>query len=70
EEPKVNELIGKGKVDISDTLVNRQFDDWVKLQLNGTYWGGIYLKMTYYSVVPPIACRPSKLSPNDGLLCP
>ncbi|KAF8522547.1 C2 domain-containing protein [Gautieria morchelliformis] len=59
KEPRVDELIGEGQVDISDTLVNGEFDDWVKLQLNGAYRGEIYLEMT-----------PSKLSPNDRLLRP
>ena len=42
----------------------------MKLELNGAYRGEIYLEMTYYSAAPPLARRPSKLSPKDRLLRP
>ncbi|KAF8589376.1 hypothetical protein K439DRAFT_1628818 [Ramaria rubella] len=70
KESKTDELIGEGKVDISETLKKGEFDDWVKLELNGAYRGEIYLEMTYYSADPPLARRPSKLSPNDRLWRP
>lgn len=44
--------------------------DWVKLQLNGSFRGEVYLEMTFYSATPPLARRPSKLSPKDRLWRP
>ncbi|EEB94440.1 hypothetical protein MPER_06747, partial [Moniliophthora perniciosa FA553] len=49
KERKDDDLLGEGKVDISDTLKSAEFDDWVPLQVNGVARGDIYLEMTYYS---------------------
>ncbi|KAF9790660.1 hypothetical protein BJ322DRAFT_406224 [Thelephora terrestris] len=68
-EPRQHEEIGKGKVDISDTLKSGEFDDWVTINdVSGTYRGEIYLEMTFFaSGPPPLERRPSKLPPQERL---
>ncbi|KAF9647133.1 hypothetical protein BDM02DRAFT_3098559, partial [Thelephora ganbajun] len=68
-EPREDEEIGKGKVDISDTLRTGEFDDWVTINdATGTYKGEIYLEMTFFaSGPPPLERRPSKLLPQERL---
>ncbi|KAI3613803.1 calcineurin temperature suppressor cts1 [Moniliophthora roreri] len=82
KERRDDDLLGEGKVDISDTLQSGEFDEWVPLQVNGVARGDIYLEMTYYSNGPapvnlaPAAAestllrRPSKLAPSDRLWRP
>ncbi|KAK7044124.1 hypothetical protein VNI00_007841 [Paramarasmius palmivorus] len=86
KEHKDDDLLGEGKVDISDTLKSGEFDEWVPLQVNGVARGDIYLEMTYYSNGPaperpadaPVSLnpavnltrRPSKLAPADRLWRP
>ncbi|KAF8508105.1 C2 domain-containing protein, partial [Hysterangium stoloniferum] len=70
KESRADELIGEGLLDISDTLKRGEFDDWVKLELNGAFRGEVFLEMTYYSADPPLARRPSKFSPRDRLWRP
>ncbi|KAI0329115.1 hypothetical protein GY45DRAFT_1253625 [Cubamyces sp. BRFM 1775] len=61
KEPRTDECVGKGSVDISDTLKTGEFDDWVPLQMeDGTYRGEIFLEMTYYAKTPPLQRRASK----------
>ncbi|EMD34177.1 hypothetical protein CERSUDRAFT_117667 [Gelatoporia subvermispora B] len=71
KEPRTDEVIGKGKVDITDTLRTGEFDDWVPLELNGGYRGELYLEMTFFAAgPPPLNRRPSKFLPTDRLARP
>ncbi|KAF9000710.1 C2 domain-containing protein [Cyathus striatus] len=84
KEPRSDELLGKGVVDIAETLKTGEFDGkyWVPLDINGVVRGDIYLEMTYFSASPPVGGlkpptntftlqrRPSKLSPSDRLSRP
>ncbi|KZT00773.1 uncharacterized protein LAESUDRAFT_665347, partial [Laetiporus sulphureus 93-53] len=70
KELREDELIGKGLVDISDTLRTGEFDDtdWVKLEVEGAYRGEMYLEMTYFAASPaPLQRRPSKMSNSERL---
>ncbi|OSX58965.1 hypothetical protein POSPLADRAFT_1152296, partial [Postia placenta MAD-698-R-SB12] len=53
KEPRTDELIGTGKVDITDTLRTGEFDDWIQLEEKGVYRGEIYLEMTFFAAGPP-----------------
>ncbi|KAJ7733427.1 hypothetical protein DFH07DRAFT_968041 [Mycena maculata] len=78
-EPKKEENIGQGFVDLTETLKTGEFDDWVKLQVNDIARGEIYLEMTFFANAPApaaaglsvpqsnLARRPSKLSPAERL---
>ncbi|KAH8099949.1 C2 domain-containing protein, partial [Cristinia sonorae] len=72
QESRGPEEIGKGKVDITETLKTGEFDDWVPLEVDGKYRGEMYLEMTFYAAGPPPALsrRPSKLLPKDRLAKP
>ncbi|KAI0331134.1 hypothetical protein GY45DRAFT_1249490, partial [Cubamyces sp. BRFM 1775] len=71
KEPRTDECVGKGSVDISDTLKTGEFDDWVPLQMeDGTYRGEIFLEMTYYAKTPPLQRRASKWKPTERLARP
>lgn len=81
KEPRTDDLLGKGVVDIEETLKTGEFDDWVKLELNGVFRGEVYLEMTFYSSAPAPARlavpknaflerRPSKLTPAERLRRP
>ncbi|THH08914.1 hypothetical protein EW145_g2382 [Phellinidium pouzarii] len=71
KEPKSDTLIGTGEVDISETLVSGEFDDWVKLEDNGAYRGEVYLEVTFFAAGPSaLARRPSKLAPAERLWRP
>ncbi|OCH94439.1 hypothetical protein OBBRIDRAFT_769863 [Obba rivulosa] len=71
KEPRSEEIIGKGKVDITETLHSGEFDDWVPLELNGAYRGELYLEMTFFAAgPPPLQRRVSKFSPRDRLARP
>ncbi|KAI0711949.1 C2 domain-containing protein, partial [Cerioporus squamosus] len=71
KEPRSDDFIGRGTVDISETLKTGEFDDWVPLQMeDGQYRGDIFLEMTFYSAAPPPQRRPSKWQPKDRLKRP
>ncbi|EJD07090.1 uncharacterized protein FOMMEDRAFT_77011, partial [Fomitiporia mediterranea MF3/22] len=72
KEPKGDDLIGSGEVDITETLSTGEFDDWIKFETNGAYRGEIYLEMTFFAAGPPpsLARRPSKLEPSERLWRP
>ncbi|PIL35712.1 hypothetical protein GSI_02442 [Ganoderma sinense ZZ0214-1] len=68
KEPRQDDLVGKGSVDISETLKTGEFDDWVELFLeDGSQRGEIFLEMTFYANAPPPQRRPSKWKPADRL---
>ncbi|KAF8626408.1 hypothetical protein AX17_006575 [Amanita inopinata Kibby_2008] len=76
KEPKSEDLLGKGTINITDTLRSGEFDDWVALGIDNVVRGEIYLEMTYFISTPtvgprvPLARRPSKLPPSDRLSQP
>ncbi|KAJ7220105.1 C2 domain-containing protein, partial [Mycena pura] len=80
KEPRKEENIGTGIVDLTETLKTGEFDDWVRLDVSGVVRGEIYLEMTFFANAPapaglPTASgnlqrRPSKLSPADRLARP
>ncbi|KAJ7510430.1 C2 domain-containing protein [Mycena galericulata] len=82
KEPKKEDNIGEGTVDLTETLKTGEFDDWVKLEVNGVARGEIYLEMTFFTNAPAPAGlsvpkananlqrRPSKLSPSERLARP
>ncbi|RPD61172.1 hypothetical protein L226DRAFT_58598 [Lentinus tigrinus ALCF2SS1-7] len=71
KEPRSDELVGRGEVDISETLKTGEFDDWVPLQMeDGQHRGDVFLEMTFYSAAPPPQRRPSKWEPKDRLKRP
>lgn len=51
DDPRDPELIGEGKVELTETLKKGEFDDWVTITNKGKYQGEIYLEMTFYSAV-------------------
>ncbi|KAF8442429.1 C2 domain-containing protein, partial [Boletus edulis BED1] len=64
-------LLGKGTVDIEETLKTGEFDDWVSLETSAGHRGEVYLEMTFYAnSPPPLTRRPSKLNPSDRLARP
>ncbi|KAI0768135.1 hypothetical protein BD413DRAFT_614789 [Trametes elegans] len=71
KEPRTDECLGRGTVDISETLKTGEFDDWVPLQMeDGAYRGELFLEMTYYSKTPPLQRRASKWKPAERLTRP
>ncbi|KAL0954599.1 hypothetical protein HGRIS_003559 [Hohenbuehelia grisea] len=80
KEPRTEDILGEGTIDIADTLKSGEFDDWVPLSTEAGQRGEVYLEMTYYANAPAptsgqlavpsgsnLMRRPSKLSPNDRL---
>ncbi|KAF8071693.1 hypothetical protein FPV67DRAFT_1622208 [Lyophyllum atratum] len=83
KEPRSDDILGKGAVDITDTLKTGEFDDWVGLDVDGVVRGDLYLEMTFFSntpapttslapqsLAPPssnLNRRPSKLAPSERL---
>lgn len=69
KEPRSDDLVGKGELDISETLRTGEFDDWIPLGVNNVQRGDLYLEMTFYAAGPPPALsrRPSKMLPADRL---
>ncbi|KIJ14256.1 hypothetical protein PAXINDRAFT_79478, partial [Paxillus involutus ATCC 200175] len=66
-------LLGKGTVNIEETLKTGEFDDWVPLETSAGSRGELYLEMTFYanaSPSPSVTRRPSKLTPSDRLSRP
>ncbi|KAI0694599.1 hypothetical protein BC835DRAFT_1348940 [Cytidiella melzeri] len=72
KEPRQDAMIGKGELDISDTLRTGEFDDWVPLKTDKGQRGEIYLEMTWFAAgpPPPLSRRPSKLKPSERLSRP
>ncbi|KAJ6577418.1 C2 domain-containing protein [Mycena capillaripes] len=82
KEPKKEENIGLGFVDLTETLTTGEFDDWVPLETNGVTRGEVYLEMTFFTNAPaPVGLmvpkaanklqrRPSKLPPAERLARP
>ncbi|KAH9838511.1 uncharacterized protein C8Q71DRAFT_533655 [Rhodofomes roseus] len=69
KEPRSAECIGKGTVNIEETLRTGEFDDWVKLEENGTYRGELYLEMTYFATGPaPLQRRKTKMPASERLV--
>ncbi|KAI6039821.1 C2 domain-containing protein, partial [Pisolithus marmoratus] len=56
-------LLGRGTVDIEETLKAGEYDDWVQLETSAGARGELYLEMTFYANSPPPPTRrPSKLT--------
>ncbi|KAH9945318.1 uncharacterized protein BXZ73DRAFT_38542 [Epithele typhae] len=71
KEPRSDELVGQGSVDITETLSSGEFDDWVPIKTDdGGYRGEVFLEMTFYSAAPPLQRRASKWNPKDRLKTP
>ncbi|KAF4597482.1 hypothetical protein EYR40_007941 [Pleurotus pulmonarius] len=85
KEPRTDEKLGEGKIDISETLKTGEFDDWISLSTpEAGVRGDVYLEMTFYAAAPMPATtnrlsaapgaqllrRPSKLSQADRLSRP
>ncbi|EIW57394.1 uncharacterized protein TRAVEDRAFT_125796, partial [Trametes versicolor FP-101664 SS1] len=71
KEPRTDECVGRGTVDITETLKTGEFDDWVPLKMeDGAYRGDLYLEMTYYAKTPPLQRRASKWKPTERLTRP
>ncbi|KAF9048464.1 C2 domain-containing protein, partial [Panaeolus papilionaceus] len=66
KEPRSDDILGKGTVDITETLKTGEFDDWVPLDIDGVQRGDVYLEMTYYANAPPPASTAAP-SPNKFL---
>ncbi|KAJ3572554.1 hypothetical protein NP233_g3008 [Leucocoprinus birnbaumii] len=65
KESRSDDLLGRGTVDISETLQTGEFDDWVSLDIDGVVRGDVYLEMTFFSAAPapaPVAPKPSGAS--------
>ncbi|KAI7938591.1 hypothetical protein MJO28_014170 [Puccinia striiformis f. sp. tritici] len=62
DDPRDPNLIGEGKVDLTETLKKGEFDDWVTVTNKGKYQGEVYLEMTFYSAKPP----PEKIHTPTG----
>ncbi|KAF7424256.1 hypothetical protein PC9H_009562 [Pleurotus ostreatus] len=85
KEPRTDEKLGEGKIDITETLKTGEFDDWISLSTpEAGVRGDVYLEMTFYAAAPMPATsnrlsaapgaqllrRPSKLSQADRLSRP
>ncbi|KAJ7056637.1 hypothetical protein C8F01DRAFT_1154390 [Mycena amicta] len=82
KEPRKEENIGAGLVDLAETLRTGEFDDWVNLESSGVMRGEVYLEMTFFANAPAPAGhglsvpkanlqrRQSKLLPADRLSRP
>ncbi|KAG5642424.1 hypothetical protein DXG03_002798 [Asterophora parasitica] len=85
KEPRSDDILGKGSVDITETLKTGEFDDWVSLGIDGVVRGDIYLEMTFFSNAPVpdkadaislaptssiLTRRPSKFAPSERLTRP
>ncbi|KXN81325.1 Ingression protein fic1 [Leucoagaricus sp. SymC.cos] len=69
KEHRNDDLLGKGTVDISETLKTGEFDDWVSLDIDGVVRGEVYLEMTYFSSGPaPVVSNSS--TTNSSLTVP
>ncbi|KAF8920230.1 hypothetical protein CPB85DRAFT_1248429 [Mucidula mucida] len=55
KEPRTDEILGTGKIDVTETLKTGEFDDWILLDIDGVQRGEVYLEMTYFSNAPPPA---------------
>ncbi|KAG6334060.1 hypothetical protein ID866_5034 [Astraeus odoratus] len=50
-------LLGKGSVDVEETLKTGEFDDWVQLETSAGARGQLYIEMTFYANSPPPPTR-------------
>ncbi|KAG5715146.1 hypothetical protein E4T56_gene9605 [Termitomyces sp. T112] len=66
KESRSDDILGKGELDITDTLKIGEFDDWVPLNVDGVVRGDLYLEMTFYSngPAPPSDATPWSDSPK------
>ncbi|PSR78985.1 hypothetical protein PHLCEN_2v7172 [Hermanssonia centrifuga] len=66
KEPRLDDVVGKGELDITETLQSGEFD------VNGVQRGELYLEMTFFAAGPPPALsrRPSKMTQSDRLAPP
>ncbi|KAG6837248.1 hypothetical protein H0H93_012643 [Arthromyces matolae] len=69
KEHKSDDLLGKGEVDITETLKTGEFDDWVPLNVDGVVRGDLYLEMTFFSNAP-VPAASSSVAPSTRLLPP
>ncbi|KAG6865896.1 hypothetical protein C0991_010729 [Blastosporella zonata] len=60
KESRSDDILGKGEVDIADTLKTGEFDEWVPLNVDGVVRGDLYLEMTFFSNAPATTA-PSRL---------
>ncbi|KAI9323157.1 C2 domain-containing protein [Dichotomocladium elegans] len=51
EDPRGNQIICEGMVDLTKVLKEGECDDWYPLKQRGRDAGDIYLELTFYSVV-------------------
>ncbi|KAG5219529.1 C2 domain-containing protein [Salix suchowensis] len=85
KEPRTDEKLGEGNIDITETLKTGEFDDWISLSIPEVgARGEVYLEMTFYAAAPMPASsnrlsaapgaqllrRPSKFSQADRLSRP
>ncbi|KZP31718.1 hypothetical protein FIBSPDRAFT_723896, partial [Athelia psychrophila] len=71
KDSRKDDLLGTGTLDISDTLRTGEFDDWIKLEVDGVSRGELYLEMTFYANAPaPLTRRPTKMNPKERLWRP
>ncbi|KAF9468164.1 C2 domain-containing protein, partial [Collybia nuda] len=84
KEHRSDDILGRGIVDLTDTLRTGEFDEWISLNIDGVVRGDLYLEITYFANAPvpakygnlsvptnsTLARRPSKLSPSDRLYRP
>ncbi|KIM52813.1 hypothetical protein SCLCIDRAFT_140334, partial [Scleroderma citrinum Foug A] len=64
-------LLGKGSLDIEETLKTGEFDDWIQLETSAGARGQLYLELTFYANSPPPPTRrASKLMHADRLARP
>ncbi|KAF5371850.1 hypothetical protein D9615_009541 [Tricholomella constricta] len=81
KESRSDDILGRGTVDITETLKTGEFDEWVSLNVDGVVRGDLYLEMTFFSnaalpttsLAPPsstLSRHPSKLAPSERLSRP
>ncbi|KAI8143409.1 C2 domain-containing protein [Fennellomyces sp. T-0311] len=61
EDPKGDQIICEGQIDLTKVLREGESDDWVSLkQRNGQEGGDVYLELTFYSANPPPRRQPTR----------
>ncbi|EMD40574.1 hypothetical protein CERSUDRAFT_121295, partial [Gelatoporia subvermispora B] len=53
EDPREPDLIGEGKVDLTEVLTKGETDEWFTLMHKDKYCGEVYLELTFWSNEPP-----------------
>ncbi|UZJ56843.1 hypothetical protein CBS101457_006163 [Exobasidium rhododendri] len=67
DDAKDPEFIGEGQVDLGDTLLSGEFDEWVTIKAKDRYAGEVYLELTFYSsAAPPKTKKFSKTIVPNG----